>query len=74
MPNNFGGSQFHPDYTGIAPRARSKNECVCAGVLYVRVGHFVEVEQLNGSVLRYGLKDEALPARVRRRFAKPRKK
>lgn len=75
MPNMLGGSQDHPDYTGVRPRARSKDECVCDGVLYVRKGWFVEVEGLNGGIQRYLLDDEALPARVRRRFAdKPKPK
>jgi hypothetical protein len=69
MPNMFGGSQDHPDYTGKRPRARSKNECVVDGVRYELVGGFVEVENIDGSVSRYSLTSKLLPARVKRRFA-----
>lgn len=70
MPNMFGGPQDHPDYTGIQPRARSKNESVSNGVLYVLSGDHVEVTNLNGSVTRYKLTDEDLPPRVRSRLTK----
>lgn len=70
MPNMFGGSQDHPDYTGIAPRARSKYEGVSDGILYKLVGNFVESETLEGATVRYFLDDEELPTRIRNRFKK----
>lgn len=70
MPNNFGGSQLDPEYTGAKPRARTKYQCVCDGELFEYTGNgLVEVERPYGFVVRFKLNDEDLPERVRKKFA-----